>query len=168
MGTRRLRWALMIGTGAILAVLLLLFRSDYTKINYHRSALRSVQMSYAQPRSLRHYFSEQGLRWLVHGHRWKSDGDRWQAAKEHREALVKLGYFERREFTVNCVLSGSSAEDFQFRRERKKLSLGCELWQLQVKPLDKTSKVVVCTTVADMEVWDQFIRKFNNALRAPE
>ena len=143
------------------------------RIAYHLSGLRSAQMSFLRPRSVRDYFSEQGLKWLrskgdwlIHGWRWHSTDDRSKAAKQHRQALLRLGYFERREFTVDCPLVGEA--DRKFRGMRSRLPLSCQLWQLEVTPLEESTKVMVCASVADMLLWEQLFRDFNKRLRSPK
>ena len=57
--------------------------------------------------------------------------------------------------------SGGEA-DQRFLGMRSRLPLSCRLWQVQVTPLEESSKVVVCASTADMILWDQMIRDFNN------
>jgi len=157
-------------TAAAIAIALVIFsESDSSRIAYHLSGLRAAQQSFAQPTSMKDYFNEKGWEWLrskgdwlIHAGRWNSDDERSKAAKEHRQALLRLGYFEQREFTVNCKMSNGGEADQRFFGMRSRLPLSCHLWQVQVTPLEESSKVVVCASTADMILWAQMIRDFNN------
>jgi hypothetical protein len=167
--------ALMMAAITIVIGLLLLSQSRDSRIAYHLSGLRSAQMSFSRPTSLKDYFSEQGLKWLrskgdwlIHGCRWHSDDERRKAAEEHRQALLRLAYFEQREFMVNCALGDRGYADWQFNGMLRGLPLRCQLWQIEFTPLDESSQITVCASVADMVLWERLIGDFNSQTGAVE
>ncbi len=169
MHKHRLKLELIAAPVAIAISVILFSQSASLRIAYHLSGLRSAQMSFARPTSLKGCFSVQGFEWLrskgdwlTHGRRWHSDDERSKAANEHREALLQLGYFERREFAVNCVLGDFREADRLFMTMRSRLPLRCRLWQMKVVPFKDASHVTVCACASEMILWEQMVHDFNN------
>jgi hypothetical protein len=170
MHNTRVKVGLMIGIVAVFIAIIISIESDSPRISYHVSGLRLAQMSFPMPMSISSYFGEPGFNWLrskvdsLRHLRYSrlSDEERRRAVDYHRQALLGLGYFQRREFTVNCALVGDA--DRRFMRMRSRLPLSCQLWQTQTTVLEGSTKVTVCARVADMSIWERLFHDFNNQL----
>ena len=128
-------------------------------MTYHVHGLRLAQQDVANPDSLPRYFTRQGFRWLLQ--RRRSDQERQESAHFHREALVRLGYFERREFKVERDLSSGGDADKKFTIMRTRLPLSCTLWQNQFCMTQGTTFVTVCARTCDMKLWEKLFAEFN-------
>lgn len=73
----------------------LLFFHRPLRIEFHRGYLRDGRWSdRSEPQTWKGYLSPQYLRWRLHGR--PDFQKRVEAAKRHEDALVEMGYFERR------------------------------------------------------------------------
>ena len=67
-----------------------------SEIEQHRKFVEDSRIEYAKPANVRELFSSQALGWLRQ--RGSTRSRRAQLGQEHEEALVRLGYFERRSY----------------------------------------------------------------------
>src|SRR6266496_4858598 len=67
-------------------------------IRYHRDRLGHLRNSKysGEPSTLTDYFRYETWLWYLHGKR----SPKIEEMEEHQQALIRLGYFERREFTL--------------------------------------------------------------------
>ncbi|SRR5258706_5421065 len=143
---------------ATLTIVLWMHR-DSLQISYHVYGLRLAQQDVSKPDSIPRYFTGRGFRWLLQ--RQRSSQERDESAHFHREALVRLAYFERRQFKVSCDLSSGGDADKKFMTMRSRLPLSCTLWQVHVAPAQPTTTVTICVRAADMKVWEKLFAEFN-------
>jgi hypothetical protein len=152
------KWIL--GSVAVAATLIILLwvYQESSQISYHVHALQWAQQDVAKPDSFPRYFTR-GFRWLLQTRR--STKEREESARFHREALVKLRHFERRQFTVDRDLSTEADANKKFCAMRGRLPLSCSLWQLQFDPTPSNTTVTICSSAADMKLWEKLFAEFD-------
>src|SRR2546428_499732 len=97
MNTKRSRvlWLMLCGIIFALVLCALGFWTP-SGIQRHRRFVEDSRINYAKPASVRELFSSQTLGWLRQ--RGTTASRRAELGKEHEDALIRLGYFERRSF----------------------------------------------------------------------
>jgi hypothetical protein len=94
--SRRRAILLVCGAIVITGVLCVLPVGTPSEIQRHRKFVEDARINYAKPSSVGELFSLQALGWLRQ--RGSTASQRAQLGQEHEEALVRLGYFERRSY----------------------------------------------------------------------
>ncbi len=102
MKTRRARaiWFALFGAVTLLGLYVLALWCP-TGIKRHRRFVEDSRITYAKPTNLREIFSGEALGWLRQ--QGTTASQRAAAGKEHEEALLQLGYFERRYYRYTNV-----------------------------------------------------------------
>jgi len=70
-------------------------------VKRHRRFVEDSRITYAKPTNVREFFSGQTLGWLRQ--RGTTASRRAELGKEHEDALIRLGYFERRFYSYTIV-----------------------------------------------------------------
>jgi hypothetical protein len=94
--SRRRAISLVCCTVVTLGVLYVLVVGTPSEIQQHRKFVEDARIEYARPSSVGELFSSQAFGWLRQ--RGSTRSRRAQLGKEHEEALIRLGYFERRSY----------------------------------------------------------------------
>jgi hypothetical protein len=96
MSARVSKRAFTLGVVLLLCGLLLFLLWAPMQIQYHRSFVQDSRGRYQEPTTWRERFSVRWLRWGLAG---RPDTSRqMEPGRQHEEALISLGYFERRTF----------------------------------------------------------------------
>ncbi|MDB6031335.1 MAG: hypothetical protein JWM16_1673 [Verrucomicrobiales bacterium] len=152
------KWILGAVAVAATLIIVLWMHQDSPQISYHIYELRWAQQDVLKPHSIPHYFTR-GIRWWLQEHR--SRREREESARVHRKALVRLGYFERKQFKMSYDLSTGTDADKKFSTMQGRLPLSCTLWQLHVDPTPTNTTVTICVSAADMKVWEKLFAEFD-------
>ena len=88
---------------AVVVLIVIVFTVIWTplQIQYHRGFIADSRNRVPSPRRLRDYFSPITIRWMLKGR--PSDNRNWELGDEHEQALVRLGYFDRRSYLFKNV-----------------------------------------------------------------
>ena len=118
MKTRAGKWLLV--TGALFGLAVFLYQRPL-RIEFHRGFVRDGRWAALQPpKSWKGYLSPVYLRWRIQGQPdWEKRRER---AREHENALVRMGYFERRvyyptnysPFWVRHIRTNAIKDDLMF------------------------------------------------------
>jgi hypothetical protein len=101
MSTNRRR-VISLMLGSILMLVLCLFMVwPCSEIQRHRKYVEDSRITHAKPANLKELFSRQTLGWLRQ--RGTTRSRRAELGKEHEEALIRLGYFERRSYSYTNI-----------------------------------------------------------------
>lgn len=85
----------------VAAALVAWLTSPSSRISHHRAGLRrSMSLMHSQPEDSRDRFRPRFWVWYLEG--FPSPDDRGEAANRHSQALVRLGYFVHREFSLRA------------------------------------------------------------------
>ena len=126
-------------------------------VPYHRDALRSWESSRA-PSTFRDYFRLSSWRWLFHGR--PSFSQILKHADEHRQALIRLGYFETREFTlIHRTMDPSGFREFSSLLTNAAFSDRQGMCStIPGRPLS----ITVTARREDMAVWQSVVSRFDS------
>jgi hypothetical protein len=128
-------------------------------VRYHLGQMRSLRdsMGFA-PRTWKDYFRPVTWRWYLHG---KKPIDRTiKEVEEHRDALIQLGYFQRREFVLKRRHLDSAAGK-ELQTMLGKAPFACRDWEYSTTGRDPVNALTVTTTPADMKIWSNVIANFD-------
>ena|ERR1041385_3936541 len=156
----KIQKASMICSGALILAIgaLLLGRHDTGSIRYHLNCIRSLERSWwAGPLSLRDYFRPGVWRWYMRGR--PTVAQTFKQVDEHRQALVRLGYFETREFVLTRrTLDRSANAEFKSLLTNAPFSDSHWTWTTIG---DRPSVVRVTARGKDMPVWSNIVSRFD-------
>jgi hypothetical protein len=128
-------------------------------VQYHLGKMHSLRDSIGfAPRTWKDYFRPVTWRWYFHG---KKPIDRTlKELEEHRDALIQLGYFERREFVLKRRRLDSAAGK-ELHAMLSKASLACRDWVYSTTGVAPVDALTVTTTPADLKIWSNVIANFD-------
>ena len=136
-------------------------------VSYHLNCMRSLDRSWpgplsgtwSGPPSLRFYLYPRVWSWYLRGR--PSLEQSLSQKDEHRQALVKLGYFEKRDFTLaRRTLDPSGKAEFNSLLTNAPFS-DKHHWVWAVAD-DRPSVVTVTALRADMPVWSNIVSRFDS------
>ena len=88
--------AFAVGAMVLLCALLLLMLRTPLRIQYHRGFVKDSRSWYEAPTTIRGHLSVRWLRWTMAGR--PDIGEQMKLGKQHEDALISMGYFERRTY----------------------------------------------------------------------
>jgi hypothetical protein len=147
------------GSAIILAIGAFWFaRPDPNSVSYHLNCIRSLERSmWAGPLSLKDYFRPGVWNWWLR-HRPSAE-QAFKQIDEHRQALIKLGYFQTREFVLTRrTLDRSSNAEFKSLLTNVPFTDSHWTWTTVG---DRSSVVTVTARRQDMPVWSNIISGFD-------
>ena len=148
-------------TGAALILVIGAFwivRPDPNSISYHLNCIRTLETSWwAGPLSFRDYLRPRVWRWYRRGR--PSMQQVYKEIDDHRQALVKLGYFETHRFTLTRRVLDRPAYG-EFRTLLTNAPFTDRHWTLGTLD-DQPSIVTVTACRQDMPVWSNVIYRFD-------
>src|SRR5262249_51722917 len=126
-------------------------------VRYHLGQMHSAQKSIGFPaQNWKDYFRPRIWRWYLHGRpSFDQTRKRYQA---HQDALIQMGYFERRKFVLKRRHMDALTRT-EFETMLRKAPLACNDWELTTYSAPAETLSVV-TTPADMKIWSNVIARF--------
>lgn len=86
-----------------------------------------------------------------------------EAMQHHEEVLLKLGYFEKREFWIsNHVFTGEGSSWSTFHRQMTNTFNGDHWWSCQ---FPETNQIAVTATPVDLARWAKLVSDFDRQQR---
>lgn len=127
-------------------------------VQYHLGKMHSLRGSIGfAPRSWKDYLRPVTWRWYFHG---KKPIDRtFKELEEHRDALIHLGYFERRQFVLKRRHLDSAAGK-ELQATLIKAPFACHDWVYSITAVDPDT-LTLTTAPADMKIWSNVIATFD-------
>jgi len=110
---------LFAGAVVLLVVFLAALLWTPLRIQYHRAFVADSRIWYKEPSSLRGRLSSQWLRWRLAGR--PDIHEQMELGKQHENALIRLGYFERRTYVFTNDDHGGFVQAIRHEPLRDKL-----------------------------------------------
>jgi hypothetical protein len=147
-----------------IAMLLLLGRLWFAPghsnpLQYHLSRIRDLEKTASRaPSKLRDYLRPSVWRWYFHGR--PSFQEHLARVEDHRQALVNLGYYEKRDFILRHRVWNRSAIS-EFSSFFTNTGLKDRSWSLSVSGESLTTLTVIAST-NDMPLWAEVVSRFDS------
>jgi hypothetical protein len=127
-------------------------------VRYHLGQMHSARNSMGFPaRNWKDYFRLRIWRWYLHGK--PSFAQSQKRYEEHRDALIQIGYFEKRAFVLKRRhLDTATIKELQ--TILAKSPFACHDFEYSYASDYPADRLWVITTTADMKIWSNVITRF--------
>lgn len=128
-------------------------------VQYHLGQIQSLRSSMGfAPKNWKDYFQPRTWRWYWRGR--KPIEQTLKEIGEHQKELIRLGYFEQREFVLTRRRLDSTSRN-ELQTILGKAPLSCSYWSYSTTGGDPVNALTVTTTPTDMKIWSNVIADFD-------